>query len=269
MKKSTGHLSYKMDKATYLKRRQELQNNEQKFKREEFCFKCHRIQAHCLCHLIKPFDTKIHIVILMHPMEAKKEKMGTGRISLACLRNSELIVGIDFSENAQVNAMISDEKNHCMVLYPGPNAINISTDDVAPIKNLSGKRLVVFLIDGTWPCAKKMMRLSKNIHSIPRVSFTATHQSLFAIKEQPAEYCLSTLESIHFFLSELERKEMENLGGNHDNMIDVFKFMVDFQIKCASDPTLPSYRNAKGGYSEKSERKKSKKYNSNRIVFKG
>lgn len=258
-----------MDKATYLKRKLELQETVPKFKREEFCFKCHRLQTQCLCHLIKPFDTDIHFVLLMHPMEAKKEKLGTGRISLACLKNSELIVGIDFTEDAKVKALIADQSNYCMVLYPGEKAINVSTDDVTPIKNLQGKRLVVFLIDGTWPCAKKMMKLSKNIHSLPRVSFTATHQSLFAIKEQPAEYCLSTLESIHFFLSELEKKGMEKLEGRHDNMIDVFKTMVDFQIKCASDPTLPSYRNAKGGYSDKSQRKKSKKYNSNRIVFKG
>lgn len=258
-----------MDKATYLKRKQESMNTVPKFKREEFCFKCHRLQSHCLCHLIQPFETNIHFVLLMHPMEAKKEKLGTGRISLACLKNSELIIGIDFTNDPAVNALIADPGNYCMVLYPGEKAVNVSTDDVAPIKNLQGRRLVVFLIDGTWPCAKKMMKLSKNIHSLPRVSFTATHQSLFAIKEQPAEYCLSTLESIHFFLSELEKKGMEKLEGRHDNMIDVFKTMVDFQIKCASDPTLPSYRNAKGGYSDKSQRKKSKKYNSNRIVFKG
>lgn len=258
-----------MDKATYLQRKQELEKTVPKFKREDFCFKCHRLQSHCLCHLIKPFETSIHFVILMHPMEAKKEKLGTGRISLACLKNSELVIGIDFTNDPVVNALIADPSNYCMVLYPGEKSINVSTDDVAPIKNLQGRRLVVFLIDGTWPCAKKMMKLSKNIHTLPRVSFTATHQSLFAIKEQPAEYCLSTLESIHFFLSELERKGMEKLEGRHDNMIDVFKTMVDFQIKCASDPTLPSYRNAKGGYSDKTQRKKSKKYNSNRIVFKG
>jgi len=258
-----------MDKATYLQRKQVLQDSVQKFKREEFCFKCHRIQTHCLCSLIKPFETEVHFVLLMHPMEAKKEKMGTGRISLACLKNSELIVGIDFTEDSTVNKLINDPNNYCMVLYPGEKAINVSKDDVAPLKNLNNKLLVVFLIDGTWPCAKKMMKLSKNIHSLPRVSFTATHQSLFAIKEQPAEYCLSTLESIHFFLSELERRGLETLENKHDNMLDVFKSMVEFQIKCASDPTLPSYRNSKGGYSDKSERKKSKKYNSNRIVFKG
>lgn len=258
-----------MDKATYLKKKQEQQESLVKFKREEFCFKCHRVLKNCLCNLIKPFDSKTYFVILMHPMEAKKEKTGTGRISLACLKNSQLIIGIDFTEDPEVNALINDPKNHCMVLYPGENSLNISSHDVTPLQNLNNKRLVVFLIDGTWPCAKKMMRLSKNIHTLPRVSFTANHESLFVIKEQPAEYCLSTIESIHFFLSECERRGLESLDNKQDNLIEVFKEMVAFQVKCALDPSLPSYRKSKDGYTKKRERVKSKKWGTNRIVFKG
>lgn len=260
-----------MDKATYLQKKNEQKEKEglSTFKRESFCFKCFRLQKNCLCHLIKPFHTQTHFVLLMHPMEAKKEKMGTGRISLACLKNSQMITGIDFTEDPEVNALIGDPQNHCMVLYPGERSVNITSDDVSSLKELNGKKLVLFLIDGTWPCAKKMMRLSRNINSLPRVSFSAQHQSLFVIKEQPAEYCLSTLESIHFFLSESERRGLESLDKKQDNMIEVFKVMVDFQIKCALDPSLSSYRKSSGGYSSKKERIKSKKWGTNRIVYKG
>ncbi len=260
-----------MDKAAYLQRKKELEESIVSYKREEFCFKCFRLQKNCLCHLIKSFETRTHFVLLMHPMEAKKEKMGTGRLSIACLKNSSMITGIDFTEDLQVNALIADPHNYCVVLYPGENALNISSDDVAPLKTVqhNNLRLVVFLIDGTWPCAKKMMKLSRNIHSLPRVSFTAHHESLFAIKEQPAEFCLSTLESIHFFLSECERRELEVLNGAQDNMIDVFKEMINFQIQCALNPSLSSYRVSSGGYSKKEERTRSKKWGSNRIVFKG
>lgn len=261
-----------MDKATYLRKKQELSENGTKFKREKFCFKCFRVQENCLCSHIKPFITKARFVILMHPMEAKKEKMGTGRLSLACLQNSELIIGIDFSEDETVNKIIKNQHNHCVVLYPGDKSLNISNDDVSELKSLTTqaqKQLVVFLIDGTWPCAKKMMRLSKNIQIMPRVSFTATHESLFLIKEQPAEYCLSTLESIHFFLNECQRRGLEDLGGVQDGLLDVFKIMINFQINCALNPSLPSYRKRTEGYSNKKERTKSKKWGTNRIVFKG
>ncbi len=256
-------------KEDYLKKRQALLDTKATFKREAFCFTCHRIQQNCLCNLIKSFETKTHFVILMHPMEAKKEKMGTGRISLATLKNSQLIVGIDFTEDVEVNGLLNDPRNHCMVLYPGEKSLNISKDDVSTLQNLGEKRLVVFLIDGTWPCAKKMMRLSKNIHSLARISFTATHESIFIIKEQPATYCLSTLESIHFFLTECDRRGLESLNSAQDNLIEVFKTMVDIQVQCALDPSLPSYRKSSGGYTKKRERVKSKKWGSDRIVFKG
>lgn len=260
-----------MDKETYLKNKQEKLSTVTSFKREDFCYKCFRVKTNCLCHLIKPFNTQTRFVILMHPMEAKKEKMGTGRISMACLQNSEMITGIDFSNDEAVNKIINDPKNHCVVLYPGEKSINVSKDDVTSLLSLKNfqKQLVVFLIDGTWPCAKKMMKLSKNINSLPRVSFTATHESLFAIKEQPAEFCLSTLESIHFYLSESARRGLENLIDEHDNMLEVFKEMIQFQIQCALNPSQSSYRSNRGGYSEKSERTKSKKWGSNRIIYKG
>lgn len=258
-----------MDKATYLQKKLEQKESIVSFKREEFCFKCFRLQKNCLCHLIKSFDTKTHFVLLMHPMEAKKEKMGTGRISIACLKNSEMITGVDFTEDPEVNALIKDPKNYCMVLYPGDKSLNISSDDVVPLQNLQNKKVVVFLIDGTWPCAKKMMKLSQNINSLPRVSFTAHHESLFSIKEQPAEFCLSTLESIHFFLSESERRGLEKLDGSQDNMIDVFKEMINFQIECALNPSLSSYRQKSGGYSKKEERTKNKKWGTRRIIHKG
>lgn len=259
-----------MDKATYLQQKLERKEKESQatFKRESFCFTCFRLQNNCLCHLIKPFETRTHFVLLIHPMEAKKEKMGTGRISMACLKNAQMITGIDFTEDDSVNALINDTQNYCMVLYPGEKSVNISSDDVTMLKSLGDKRLVVFLIDGTWPCAKKMMRLSRNINTLPRVSFTSTQESLFVIKEQPAEFCLSTLESIHFFLSECERRGLESLEKKQDNMIDVFKAMIDFQIQCALNPSLSSYRSNRGGYSKKEERSKSKKWGTRRIIHK-
>ena len=254
-----------MDKETYLKIKAERLKSfeEARHPKETFCFKCHRLQKNCLCHMITPFKTKIRFVILMHPMEAKKEKLGTGRVSLAMLSNSYLITGVDFTEDEEVNALICDPSNFCMTMYPGERSLNISEHDVTPIKNLlaAQKNIIVFLIDGTWPCAKKMMRLSKNIKALPRISFTATHTSIFEIKEQPADYCLSTLESIHFFIQECNRRGVEETHKAEDQMITVFKEMIDFQMKCALDPSLSSYkRGSKLGYSKKEDRVKAKKW---------
>lgn len=227
------------------------------------CYICFRKKINCLCHLIKPFDTNIQFVILIHPMEAKKEKLGTGRMTKSILKNSKLIMGVDFSLDEEVNSIIQNKENSCYVLYPGVATLNVSSDDLTPLEN---KKIVLFVIDGTWPCAKKMMKLSSNINTLPRISFTANHQSIFEIKEQPADYCLSTIESIHFFLSECERRGIEQLDPNHLNMLDVFKAMIAFQIKCANDPSIPSFRPNGGGYSKKEDRIKAKKWEKRKIL---
>jgi DTW domain-containing protein len=259
-----------MDKATYLKKKEERQAafESEKFAKEDFCFKCHRLQKHCLCYLITPFPTKVKFVILMHPMEAKKEKMGTGRIVLATLKDSQMIMGVDFTEDQEVNDLINNPDNHCMVMYPGEKSINVSEHDVLPlIEKQKTKRLVVFLIDGTWPCAKKMMNLSKNVQRLPRISFTATHKSIFEIKEQPADFCLSTLESIHFFIQECNRRGLEKTDSVEDQLIVTFKAMIDFQIKCSTDPSLSTYTRGRLGYSKKEDRIRAKKWLTRNIVL--
>ena len=250
-----------VDKAAYLQNRQRRLEEAARFKKETTCYTCYWIKENCRCPLIKPFATETRFVILMHSKEAKKEKLGTGRICKATLIDSRIIVGIDFTHNAEVNALLADPGNHCMVMYPGRNSLNISKDDVSPLlePRRHGRKLVIFLVDGTWQCAKKMMRLSLNIRSLPRVSFTAHHESIFFIKEQPAAYCLSTLESIHFFLCEADRRGVESLPGRpQDNLIVVFKSMIDFMVQCALDPKRKSYRGSPTGYSPRETRKKRK-----------
>jgi DTW domain-containing protein len=257
-----------MNKASYLDMKRRLKEEAVAFKRERTCFKCYWFEEKCWCHLIEPFATETRFVILMHPKEARKERLGTGRICRATLVNSEIIIGIDFTENAQVNALIRDPGNACMVLYPGEKTLNISTDDIAPLSAMAeaGRKRILFLVDGTWQCAKKMMTLSPNLRSLPRISFTAPHESIFEIKEQPAAYCLSTLESIHFFLNEADRRGVERLPGRpHDNLLAVFKSIINFMLQCALDPPQGSYRRATGGYSLRANRKK-RKYTSGRSI---
>ncbi|HKP98097.1 MAG TPA: tRNA-uridine aminocarboxypropyltransferase [Fibrobacteria bacterium] len=259
-----------MDKASYLELKRKRLEEAVTYKKETTCYTCHWIRENCLCPLIEPFDTETRFVILMHCKEARKEKAGTGRICRATLRNSRIIVGIDFTRNEEVNALIRDPRNDCRVMYPGRKSLNVSTDDVSPLleSKRSGRRLVIFLVDGTWQCAKKMMRLSLNIRALPRIGFTAAHESIFYIKEQPAAYCLSTLESIHFFLSEADRRGVESLPGRpQDNLIVVFKSMIDFMVRCALDPSRSSYRKGKSGYSARETRKKRKPSSMRSIVL--
>jgi len=47
----------------------------------------------------------------MHPKEYKREKIGTGLMTQLQLENSEIIVGIDFTNNKRVNEILEKEKS--------------------------------------------------------------------------------------------------------------------------------------------------------------
>ncbi len=254
-----------MDKVKYLQLKEQRSKQEQQ-KERQLCLRCFRAEERCFCSLIKPFDPGMVFIILMHPMEARRERTGTGRLAHLCLRDSRIIEGIDFTDSGAVNQLIADPQYYPMVLYPGQSAHNISEKKLEPEK-FSGKIPLVFVIDGTWPCAKKMMKLSKNLHSLPRICFTPDKPSLFEVKMQPNPMCLSTIESIHFLLNEWRKKSDEPLYSDrsHDNLIDVFLHMVDFQKKCALDPNLPSYR--QGEYRPPEMRRPSKKWEKYNLFF--
>lgn len=226
------------------------------------CLKCRRRLRTCVCSQLKPFPTQSKFVILMHPMEFRKEKVGTGRFSHLILENSEIIVDLNFDENPHWQRVLNDPTYETFVLYPGEVTLDLSAPETS--QKLGPKRKQFIVIDGTWPCAKKMMKLTKSLHTLPRVSFNILRISEFKVKHQPLPGCLSTVESIHQVLLDLNGLEIEKTLGAEENLMDVFRYTVSQQMEMAKDPERQAYR--KKPFSEPSERKISKKW-SNRLLF--
>ena len=231
-----------MDKQTYLHKKQKRENLSLY---RESCLNCFRPLSHCLCNFIKPFDTLIHFVILMHPQEAKKVRNGTGRLAHLALSNSEIFFGLDFSIHSDVQALLSDKKYNPFILYPGKTSKDISKYDPEQFSK-NGKIPLVFVIDGTWKAAKKMMKMSQNLHDLPRISISPKEPSRFLIKQQPNSLCLSTIEAIYFLLFEFEKKGLENLDGHHENLLTVLDQMVKIQLSHINDSTAQGYRKKDG-----------------------
>jgi len=182
-------------------------------------------------HIIKPLRTNTKFVILMHPKEFKKTKNGTGHLTNNSIENCELHVGIDFSNNRRINALINSEKYEPFVLYPSKHAIKLNEEKIGLKKNA-----LIFIIDSTWPCSKKILRLSKNLSSLKKVSFTHDKSSIFTIKTQPNEHCLSTIESTLCVLEQLNKHNIEVIEqSNLEDFLNPFKNMIDYQISCTSD----------------------------------
>lgn len=194
----------------------------------EQCYVCRRVKKHCLCGSLKPFATRTRFVILMHEEEAKKQKTGTGRLAKLSLTNAELLVGVDFTADERVNALLKDPAYVPYVLYPGPRSVNFRT--LGPDALPPGKTLLVFVIDGTWRTARSILSKSRNVGALPRLSFSGSYVSRFSIKHQPMAHCVSTIEAIYHLCREAEEAGYEALGGRGETLLDLLKELVDIQL---------------------------------------
>jgi DTW domain-containing protein len=174
-------------------------------------------------------ETRTRIVLLMHPKEFRYQKCTTGRLTCLNLSNSEIIPGIGFDDNSRVRELIADPGNYPALLYPGEGAISIH-DGGFRASVLDGRRLVVFLVDATWHCSRKIVRESPSLQRLPRLLIRPGRPSRFTIKRQPAPWCLSTLEATHELLLALEAGGLEAYPDKC-RLLNVFNAMQDFQVR--------------------------------------
>ena len=199
-----------------------------------------RPSSTCICKHISPFQTKTRFIILMHPKEYKKEKNGTGHMTKLQLENSEIIVGVDFTNNKRVNEILTQENSCSFLLYPGKDNFNLSTSKSSEINSFMGNNPHIFILDGTWPCARKMLKLSKNLQTLKRVSFDNEIKSKFIIKQQPEPLCLSTIESVYTVLNLLKEGELEQCETK--DFLIPFEKMIEYQVEYILNPNITSYR---------------------------
>ena len=163
----------------------------------------------------------------MHPKEFRKTKNGTGHMTNNSLENCELHVGIDFSNHKRVNELLNNENYEPYVLYPDVNSIKLNTQKLNTLK-----KPLIFIIDSTWPCSKKILRLSTNLQELKKVSFDHNKSSQFKIKTQPNEYCLSTIESTLCVLEQLNFHKTENISKESlVTFLNPIEKMVDSQLE--------------------------------------
>lgn len=202
-----------------------------------------RPSTSCICGHLNPIKTNTRFIILMHPKEQRKIKNGTGLMTHLQLINSEVIIGVDFTHDKRVNEILADENSSSFLLYPGEESFNLSEKEKQEIKSFVGKTATIFILDGTWPFARKMLKLSKNLQQLQRVSFDNEIKSKFIIKQQPESLCLSTIESVYTMLNLLGNSGIES--SKTDDFLLPFEKMIEFQVASILNPNNNSYRPSK------------------------
>ncbi len=219
-----------MNVENYLKLKLEREELRQKFR--DLCPSCLQPGFSCYCQHVQKFNPGIEFVILIHPIEVRR-RIATGRMSYLTLEGSHLIDGQDYTHNEQVNKIIQDPLKQCFILYPHRQAGNLSemSSQEKSVLIDSTKKTVLFVIDGTWATAKKMLYQSKNLHLLPKICFSPTAPSTFRVRKQPAKVCLSTIEAIHQVIELLgEQCGFRTDTKEHDKLLFVFDKMVERQL---------------------------------------
>ncbi len=204
--------------------------------RRPWCLRCRRPGSVCLCAFVTTLHPRTRFVILVHPKEARRIRNGTGRVTHLSLAGSELIEGIDFSDHPRVVELLADPALDCGLLYPG------ATQPFAPAPS-TDRTPVLFILDGTWAFAKKMMRLSTNLHGLPRLSLEVDRPSEFRTKHQPHPGCLATIEAADRALLALAEAGVEDYGpADSDRLLRPFRRMVEMTLEHRANPGPQSYR---------------------------
>lgn len=97
-----------------------------------------------------------------------------------------------------LRSILADE-HRTLLLYPTKNAIPIDEVDI------SDGPFNVVLLDGTWPQAKAIFTRSPALQGLRQVKLVGSDISHYVIRTQPAEGCLSTLETAASALATLEQ----------------------------------------------------------------
>ena len=197
------------------------------------CRTCMQNSHWCYCDSVHPFDPGITFAILIHHLENRR-RVATGRMSHLALEGSHLILGHRYDDDPRVNALIDDPRFDPVVLFPSKDALPIDETESAELTkrfDRTKKRLLIFVVDGTWATARKTVLRSENLRRLPRIRFPPRSPSRFRIRHQPKVECMSTIEAIHRAIDLLGPSQgFDVTTRNHDRLLEIFDRFVQRRI---------------------------------------
>lgn len=190
------------------------------------CGRCWRPLSACWCSALEPLAVQTRVVFLQHPRESRVS-IGTARIAHLGLVGSELYEGVEFAGHPRIEALMAEPGT--ALLFPGEGAVAPDALETPP------KTLIV--IDGTWPQARKMVRLNPQLRTLPRIGFMPRKPGNYRIRREPAQHCVATVEAVVEVLAAFERDE-----ARFAPLIRAFDSMVERQMAATASRTEPARR---------------------------
>ncbi|XP_060527274.1 tRNA-uridine aminocarboxypropyltransferase 2 [Cylas formicarius] len=188
----------------------------------DICFTCERPRTVCYCSFIPspPLNPKNRIIVLQHPAEEKRCLRTVPILQLGLAAGKCLIFkGKHFPGlHGDLKSILNAQST--LLLYPSASSV-----DIYNISNQT-EPLNLVILDGTWPQAKAMYSSSPVLHNLRQVKLLMENTSDYIIRTQPADGCLSTLETAAICLAVLE-----NDNSLREKLLRPLKAMCEFQLK--------------------------------------
>lgn len=184
------------------------------------CLKCLRPVSECWCVALRPLEPPVSVVFLQHPKE-RRVPIGTARMAHLSLPGSELHVGTSFDEHPRVRQLVDAPDVRPMLLFPGPDAADPTTLEQPPTH--------LFVVDGTWSTAAKVVRRNAVLSALPKLGLTPAQPGRYRIRREPDEHGLATIEAVAQVLDALSGKP-----GAFDALLSPFEHMVESQLAHAA-----------------------------------
>jgi DTW domain-containing protein YfiP len=160
---------------------------------------------------------RTRVVVLQHPREATVP-IGTARLLELGLSGLERHVGVAFDDESPAIRALRAAGAPPILLYPGKGARDLALEPPAT-------PVTLVVIDGTWWQARKILRKSPALASLPRYALTPRTPSRYRIRREPAPECVSTIEAVVEALGLLERE-----GASFERLLAPFDAMVEHQL---------------------------------------
>ena len=199
------------------------------------CLECRRPSVACYCARLKAFDPGFDLALLIHPREARNP-VGTARMLHRFTLGSQIFQGTgkELSRDVKLQSWLKSHQGKTWVLYPSSDAVWVNPQSDAPFSREA--RAGILIIDGTWSQARGLMRDCLPLRGLPTLAFHPRAPSQYAIREQPQELCMSSLEATHELCQMLNLHQSPGPGP----MLEEFLHMVDFQLKSENGSLPPS-----------------------------
>ena len=225
------------------------------------CPHCGKPLPLCICDSVTPIESRISLLILVHPQEQDKA-LGTARLTAMHFKNAVVKIGLSWPSLSKALGRKVDDPSRWAVLYLGSARVSdLETDAEIVAINRKGEvephqRAIlediegVVLLDGTWSQAKALWWRNAWMLKCQRVILGPKRPSRYGqLRREPRRDGLSTIEAAGLLLAGLEKrpKIAEALNDSFERMLARYRQVQTEVLALAPKPKKRDWRRRKRG----------------------